>query len=341
MIAAAKQYHLEQTGGDVARGLTRFVWHGGEPLSLPISYWRDVIKVQRQILVHESAPSIPHRNDVQTNLFALSSAYLHLFEEEVAMVNVSFDGAPGTRVTKPGRHTEDRVIENMQRLRERNIRFGANVVVGGHTRHRLVETYKLLKTAGARQMTVIPLIPANHFSDDEPFAISSQEAVTALEELYLHWSSDPEPIPVIPLNHYLRTVRLHQLNLASVDSDRGAAGEHRLIVDTEGDLYVRVQRSGKERRLGNLFSQTLAEIFQSANYAASLESDNERCARVCDSCAFRQACDTRPALQSSGTDSEGRCPIAARLCDFIAACAPSDTLLHLVSGGEQPARIGL
>ncbi|MCM3872277.1 MAG: radical SAM protein, partial [Pyrinomonadaceae bacterium] len=242
ILGAAKEYHMEQTRGDVAVAMTRFVWHGGEPLSLPVLYWRKVIGLQREILGREGTRLIPHRNDVQTNLFALSAGHLDLFAEEVTMVNVSFDGAPGTRVTKLGRHTEDTVIENMERLRQRNIRFGANVVLGGHTKDSLIDTYDLLKSAGASQMSVIPLIAADHFSNDDLFAISSPEVVAALEELYLHWSSDPEPLLVIPLNRYLRTVRLHQLNLTSVDFDRSEDGLQRFIVDTGGDLYMRVQR---------------------------------------------------------------------------------------------------
>jgi len=319
IIAAAKEYHTVQTGDDVAKGVSRFVWHGGEPLSLPVSYWQAVIGVQRKILRQETSQPIPHRNDVQTNLFSLPSPYLDLFEAEVTMVNVSFDGAPGTRVTKLGRPTEDQVIQNMQRLRQRKIRFGANVVLGGHTKNGLVETYDLLKTVGASQMTVIPLIAAEHFSNNAPFAISSQEVVASLKELYLHWSSDPNPIPVIPLNRYLRTVHLHQLNLRSADFDRAVKGERRLIVDTGGDLYVRIQQSGPEHRLGNLFSQSLSQILQSTPYVASLERENRRRRRICDGCVYRQACDTSPAMEAIGTQNNGPCPIAAPLCDFIAA----------------------
>lgn len=308
-------------------GLTRYVWHGGEPLSLPVTYWREVIELQREILRDGTTQPLPYRNDVQTNLFALTSAHLDLFEEEVTMVNVSFDAAPGTRVTKRGRHTEDRVFENMERLRKRNIRFGVNVVLGGHTKASLIETYELLKTSGAAQMSVIPLIAADHFSNDDPFAISSAEVVTALEKLYLHWSSDPEPLTVIPLNRYLRTVCRHRLNLRSVDFDRSHSGLRRFIVDTGGDLYVRVQRANKQHRLGNLFSQSLSEIFQSEDCATSLDWDTQRRVRVCDSCAFRESCDACPSLESNGTDAQGRCPVAAPLCDFILEDVPVETML--------------
>lgn len=317
ILAAAQEYHLRQTGGEAAEGMTRFVWHGGEPLSLPISYWRSVTGLQREALGGGTCRSIPYQNVAQTNLFALPPAYLDLFEQERVHVNVSFDGAPGTRVTRRGRPTEDGVIENMRRLRERKIRFGAAVVLAGHTRDCLVATYDLLKAAGACHIIVIPLLPADHFSGDAPFAISPPQVVEALQELYVHWSSDRQPIPVSPLTGYLRTAWLHRLNLPSTDFDRSATGERRLTVDTGGDLYVRPTEYRGEHRVGNLFSQTLTEILQAAPYAASLERDKLRRAQVCRACIYRQACDTRPALESTGADNEGRCPVAAQLCEFI------------------------
>ncbi len=319
ILGAALDYHIQQTAGELSKGLTRFVWHGGEPLSLPIDYWRKVINLQHEVMDHEPSQSITYENAVQTNLFALSQGYLDLFAEEGMAVNVSFDGGSGTRVTEYGRQTEDRVLENMSRLRDRNIPFGANVVLGGHTKDRLIDTYETLKTAGARQMTVVPLIAADHVLRNDSLTISSPQVVTALEELYQHWSSDPDAIPVFPLTRYLRTVHRHQLNLGVADFDRNVTGERRLIVNTDGDLYVRAQQSDPEHRLGNLFRQTLSDIFRAAPYAASLELDKRRRTRVCDPCVYRQACDTRPALESFGDHSDRTCSVALPLCEFIAA----------------------
>ena len=76
ILAAAKEYHLRQTGGEIAERMTRFVWHGGEPLCLPVAYWRDVIALQREMLGRDTDRPIPYQNAVQTNLFDLSPAYL-------------------------------------------------------------------------------------------------------------------------------------------------------------------------------------------------------------------------------------------------------------------------
>ena len=319
ILAAAKEYHLRQTACEATEHMTRFVWHGGEPLCLPVAYWRDVIALQREILDGGTDCPIPFQNAVQTNLFDLSPAYLDLFAQEDIFTSVSFDNAPGTRVTTGGRPTEDRVIENMRLLRERNIRFGAAVVLAGHNKDCLIATYDILKAAGACQITVIPLRPAGHFSTDAPFAISTPEVVEALKELYEYWSSDSHPIPIVPLAGYLRTVWLHGLNLAARDFDRSAAGERRLIVDTAGDLYVRAAQYGPEHRLGNLFRQTLSEIMQAAPYADSLGRDNRRRALVCGACVYRLACDTRPALESADAEVGALCPVAAPLCEFITA----------------------
>lgn len=318
ILGAAREYHLQQTGDDATAGESHFFWHGGEPLLLPVSYWRDVIALQHKTLGATSARPIPFRNGVQTNLFALAPSYLDLFEQERILVNVSYDGAPGTRVTRNGRPTDDRVIENMHQLRERAISFGAAVVLGGHSKESLVATYERLKSVGARHMLVIPLLPVDHFSDDAAFAISLPQVIEAFKELYRHWWTDPNPIPVLPLTGYQRTAWLMRLNLPTRDFDRSVT-EWRLTVDPIGDLYVRPSVYGGEQRVGNLFSQTLSEILQSSPYRETLEQDKLRVARVCDRCDYRLACDTRPVLESPRLQTERACPIAAQMCEFIAA----------------------
>src|SRR5258708_31826009 len=49
---------------------TEFVWHGGEPLLLPLSYYQDVLALQRDILGVANINRI-YSNHVPTNLLTL------------------------------------------------------------------------------------------------------------------------------------------------------------------------------------------------------------------------------------------------------------------------------
>jgi uncharacterized protein len=108
--------------GWVRDGFT-VVWHAGEPMVLPIDFYRrafrmiDGLKPPEQVLTHS----------FQTNGTLIDDAWCEFLAEEQINVGVSIDGPQRlhdiNRVTRSGRGTFERTIAGIRRLRRHGVPF--------------------------------------------------------------------------------------------------------------------------------------------------------------------------------------------------------------------------
>ncbi|HIP77544.1 MAG TPA: radical SAM protein [Kiloniellaceae bacterium] len=295
------------------------VWHGGEPLLLPSRYMREVLALQQEILGRDTLGRGTFANAVQTNLYALTDEKLELLKEGGFKVGVSMDLAGGVRLSAGGRQTEDRVAANMDRLAEAGIPFGAIVVLAAHTAKHLRTIYDFMEHLNV-SFRVLPLFPSPLNTPEAAFAISSEEMVAALNDLFLYWLERDFSVSVAPLKHYLQTALLHINGLESTPWRRREHGDGVLIVNTNGDLYQVLDAYEPELSLGNLFRQPIEEILTSPPYAASLDRNDAIEAAHCDACPFARSCNHGPVFESRlANRTGGHCAVAHPVQDFIAA----------------------
>jgi uncharacterized protein len=99
------------------------VWHAGEPMVLPIAFYRDAFA-----LVEELRPrQLQIIHSFQTNGTLIDDAWCAFFAEAQVNVGVSIDGPrhfhDRNRVTRSGRGTFDRTIAGVRLLRRRDVPF--------------------------------------------------------------------------------------------------------------------------------------------------------------------------------------------------------------------------
>ena len=99
------------------------IWHAGEPLVLPISYYESAFQAIEQL--RPSAVEIRH--SFQTNGTLVSKQWAELFRRWNVGVGVSIDGPKdmhdANRVTRAGKGTFDRAIRGARLLKEEGIPF--------------------------------------------------------------------------------------------------------------------------------------------------------------------------------------------------------------------------
>jgi uncharacterized protein len=263
---------------------------------------------------------------------------LDLLRGEGFRIGVSFDAAPGLRLTISGETTEERVARNMDRLRESGIPFGAITVVARHTLHRLPEIHDFFEDIGVG-FRALPLFPAPLNVPGASFAVTRDETATALFRLFVHWFEKGRPISVDPIDEHLATVLR---SLAGVD--HAAYGAERVeavfLVNTDGRLFLVVDAYEDGRELGNLFTTPLEAIAASPSWAAARARAEARLGEHCAPCAFRRACSTRP-LDDSRLENPrgGRCaiahPVQRAIAEYLAeggfGAAGARMLLHDVA----------
>lgn len=99
------------------------VWHAGEPLVLPPSFYEEAFAA----LAAANRRGVPVRHCFQTNATLVDTAWCELIERFDIRVGVSIDGPPelhdAHRRTRDGRGTFDRVLAGVRRLQEHGTPF--------------------------------------------------------------------------------------------------------------------------------------------------------------------------------------------------------------------------
>jgi uncharacterized protein len=318
LLLAVRWYHETQcaTLGEPIR--SNIVWHGGEPLLLPVSYFDEVLQLQRQIFGVDAMHRREYINGLQTNLYSLSDAHLDLIERENIHLGVSLDVVPGVRLTLGGQETEEAVGRNLRRLWDRGIYPRVIVVLGGHTRAHLRRIYDHCESLGM-DFRVIPMFDAPPLTPTSPLTITDQQVVAALEDLFVHYMEKGCSIDADPLSRYLHIVLMRMTSLQRMSLDRRQVGEYVILMNTDGQLYEVVDRYEPGRSIGNIFQQSIEDILASDAYAASLARDDWLVERHCRPCKYRGACDSYPLFSLPLPDelAPGPCPVASRVCEFI------------------------
>ena len=99
------------------------VWHAGEPMVLPIEFYRDAFRTIDALKPAE----LPVAHSFQTNGTLIDEAWCDFFAEEHVNVGVSIDGPKRlhdrNRLTRSGRGTFDKTIAGIRLLRRHGVPF--------------------------------------------------------------------------------------------------------------------------------------------------------------------------------------------------------------------------
>ena len=104
------------------------VWHAGEPLAMPIEFYRQAFELVDCVL----GPVSRVTHAMQTNATLIDADWCHLFKQHAVRVGVSVDGPAELhdrhRRTRSGKGTHARVMRGLQQLGEHGIAFHAIAV---------------------------------------------------------------------------------------------------------------------------------------------------------------------------------------------------------------------
>lgn len=97
------------------------VWHAGEPLVMPVAFYREAFAVIDQVLGRST--QVTHA--LQTNATLIDEGWCRLFAQHRVRVGVSVDGPAALhdvhRRTRDGKGTHARVLQGLQQLRAHGI----------------------------------------------------------------------------------------------------------------------------------------------------------------------------------------------------------------------------
>ena len=293
-----------------------FVWHGGEPFLIPIEFYQEINRIQKNIFGSE----FKCVNSVQTNLTVLTDRHIEFLESGFFKgIGVSFDVYGDQRVDTKGRSRTNTVRANMRKLIDHQIKFTAIAVLARDSLPDIKKIYRFFDNLDIKHR-ILAYYRSVGSEQAQRHGLDFDELVGAYKDLFHEWLGSERATPVAPIKDYVRYAVRH---VTSVDNDRfdRSSSERIFIINVNGDFFNLVESYEPEFCYGNLFESPLREIAKSEERVRSITLSDERMHRYCHSCPYFGSCPgvfvanatsvERQLLETSG------CPVRAMLDHIV------------------------
>jgi uncharacterized protein len=272
------------------------VWHAGEPLVLPVEFYRDAFRTIDALKPVE----LPVVHSFQTNGTLIDAAWCDFFAERQVNVGVSIDGPQRlhdrNRLTRAGRGTFDKTIAGIRLLRERGVPFHVISVLSLESMLAAREMFDFYVAEGIEQVCFnVEESEGGHVS--QSFADSGVEAAyyRFLSEFWRFSSAIPGKITFIrEIEHALQQVIRpkdvafgNQLVEPFAITSMDWAGN---ISTFSPELLGLKNAQYGDFQLGNINHDRLVEMPRRANFTRMLEDIRSGVAMCRQSCEYFSVC---------------------------------------------------
>ncbi|MGL5151405.1 MAG: radical SAM protein [Clostridium sp.] len=157
-----------------------FIWHGGEPLSMGINFFKRIIELQNKYNVN----SIKIDNKIQSNLTLLNKELAEFLVENKFGVGGSFDGIKND-ITRG--NTKD-ILKGREVLKNENKNCGMIQVVSNMNIDSLIESYEDFKKKNINYTINMYIKPGNISTNE--LSLSKDVLIKKMCELFDYWLHD-------------------------------------------------------------------------------------------------------------------------------------------------------
>jgi uncharacterized protein len=293
-----------------------FIWHGGEPLLIPLEFYERVNFIQKDVFGAE----LKYGNSVQTNLTVLTDRHVDFLKTGFfGSIGVSFDLYGDQRVDRKGRSSVETVRANMHKLIDEQIHFRAITVLARDTHPHIKQIYRFFDDLEIEHR-MLPYYKSGGGGQADRHGLNFEQLVGAYKDLFHEWLASEHATSVDPIKDYIRFAIQH---VTGVDNDRydRSTAERVFIIDVNGDVFNVLESYEPEFCYGNLFHSPFRDIVNSEGRARSIALTEERMQRFCQQCPYFGSCPgafvanatsiERNILEASG------CPVRAVLDHIV------------------------
>lgn len=237
-----------------------FSWQGGEPLLAGIEFFKKVIEYQKKY--GKSGQKIS--NSIQTNGTLINEEWIKLFKEYNFFIGISLDGPREIhnyyRKDFRGKGSFNRVMEGLSLLKKDVVEFNILSTIGKETSK---YPEKIFNFFLSNQLHFIQFIPAvdrdikkKKMAD---FSVQPDEYGNFLCKIFDMWWNDGNPYVSIRLFDNILEILLGiETSSCMFKSECGSY----VVVEANGDVYPCDFFVHKEWKLGNIWENSFAELFE-------------------------------------------------------------------------------
>lgn len=258
-------------------GVVEFVWHGGEPTLLGISYFKKIVTLQNK---HKNNKTI--RNTIQTNGSKIDEEWCRFFYDNKFLVGLSLDGPQHIHDmyrTRGGQGTFSEVMAALSLLKKYNVDYNILACVPESYTVHAKEIYNFFKSIGIKHIQFSPVVEYKaskqerengfHFSSEIIFtsnnlapkttdwSISGMSYGKFLCEIFDVWVRND--VGNIFVSNFENALTQHVGNPSPNCIHAKKCGKS-LTVETNGDIYFCDHVTYPESKLGNIFSGSFYEM---------------------------------------------------------------------------------
>lgn len=292
-----------------------FTWQGGEPTLRGLPFFEKVVALQQKY----RKPGQRIENDLQTNGVLLDDDWAKFLKANRFLVGLSIDGPEDVhdalRITKRGKPTFNDVMAAAQLLKRHGIAFNTLTCVHRYNAKRPLDVYRFLRRElGSTHLQFIPIVECQDFKSTAPqhwdparlpVVGTPQARPGHPESVVTEWSVDPEEYGYFlckvwdewcrrdvgkALVNFCETLVVQHLGEPSqicVFSETCGKG---VVVEHDGSVYACDHYVYPEYRIGNVRSQSLADMVFSPTQVRFGYNKSDTLPKYCRDCAYLSDC---------------------------------------------------
>ena len=254
-----------------------FIWHGGEPLTVPMSFYKKAIELEEK---HFGKSSFRVGNTIQTNGTLLNRRLMAYCREKMINVGVSCEG-PYNSVLR-----ELDPEKAISMLSDKDNKYSVSATISRETALKQREIYEYYRDRGTN-ISMSPVIPAGcaRCNGTVPDA---DEYIRGSIEAFDTWLHDADSkVPLIP--HYLYVLN-YLGDPTPSDCAHTSCLTKWICVNPDGSIYPCAKACPPEFCMGNVNTiSSLDEAFHSEGFRRILAGSVAR-REKCASCPIYRFC---------------------------------------------------
>lgn len=322
--------------------IVRFSWHGGEPTTLGLDYFRKIVRIQHR---HTSAGKRVV-NGLVTNGTLLNEEWCEFLASEGFAVGLSLDGPEELhdqyRVSKGGKPTHEQVMRGFKLLKQQRVPCDVLCVVHDRNVRAAREVYGFFKEIGATFVGFLPLVQR---FEDRPGGVSessvpAEEYGAFLCTIFDEWvRHDIGRILIQIFDEAARPVRGLEHALCIFRETCGDIP----VLEYNGDFYSCDHFVDVQHLLGNIREDTLSDLLRSSAHEAFGNHKQNSLPGYCLECDVLPMCNGGCPKDRFIRAPDGE-PGLNYLCNglkrFFSHCQPMfEKLVPLWKAGAEPEQL--
>ena len=292
-----REYIQSQFGREV-----NFTWHGGEPMIRPLSYYKKVVRWQRQYAEGKTI-----LNCLQTNGTLLTPEWCRFLHDEGWLVGISIDGPQNMhdayRMKRNGAPTWEKVMQGIEMLDRYEVEWNAMAVVYDITAARPLEFYRFFRDElECRYLQFTPVVERIHRHQDgrhlahvmdgeeyavAPFSVSPEAWGEFLCTMFDEWYHNDVG------EMFVQTFEATLANWAGVTPGVCSLSDwcgHAAVMEHNGDIYCCDHFVFPEYYLGNIRNRGILDMLNSEKQMAFADMKTKGLPAQCHKCQWQFAC---------------------------------------------------